>query len=110
MNILNLNKDLLGLIALELNYPDIIRLCQTNSRFNHIVCKSDTFWRNKAIKDYPDCWEKYKTLKDPNKKPRTIYFECVLTKLKEGLNYTGTIWELYNAKELDLYSLSLIHI
>ena len=99
MNILNLPKDVLALLALELNYPDIIRLCLTNSRFNQIVCQSDSFWRNKAIKEYPKCWE---MLKDQNKKPRTIYFECILSKLKEGLNFKGTIQELYNSKELSL--------
>lgn len=50
----NIPKDVLAQIALELNLEDIVRLCQTNKKFDNIICKSDSFWINKSKKDFPE--------------------------------------------------------
>lgn len=48
-----LPKDVLILLALDLNLPGIISLCQTNERINKNVCENPIFWRNKIQKDFP---------------------------------------------------------
>ena len=50
----DLPRDLLIQLALDLDLKDIFRLCQSNRRSNEIICESDTFWRRKLIKDYPN--------------------------------------------------------
>ena len=57
MSLENLNKDELILIALELDTPSLLKLCQSNKRFNNIVCNNQNMWRNKLIKDFPVYYE-----------------------------------------------------
>jgi hypothetical protein len=45
----NLHKDVLIELALELNLDDLFNLCQTNKRFNSLLCKNDDFWKQKYI-------------------------------------------------------------
>ena len=45
----NLSKDVLALLALELNYPDILALCNTNTK-NRKTC--NRYWTEKAIRDF----------------------------------------------------------
>jgi hypothetical protein len=49
----NLGKDVLILLAMELNYGDILKFCTSSNKINNIVCKNNHFWRNKLYKDYP---------------------------------------------------------
>lgn len=49
-----LPNDVLIYTALMLDLPDILRLCQTNTRFNKRVCLNEQFWLNKIKRDYPD--------------------------------------------------------
>ena len=46
------SKDVLTLLALELNYIDIISLCSTSKRTNRYVCQNKNFWKNKLRKDF----------------------------------------------------------
>lgn len=50
----NLPKDLLIVLALNLEYEEILNLCQTNKRVNDIVCKNKLFWKQKLVKEYPN--------------------------------------------------------
>lgn len=54
-----LPKDLLLYIAMMLDYPDILKLCNSNSQINEKVCMNEIFWLNKIKKDYPQR-EKFK--------------------------------------------------
>mgnify|MGYP003649446826 FL=1 len=45
----NLHKDVLIMLALDLELTDLFNLCQTNKRFNTILCKNDNFWKQKYI-------------------------------------------------------------
>lgn len=47
-----LPKDVLVFMALNMDLPEIISLCQTNSTFNKRVCENNYFWLNKLDKDY----------------------------------------------------------
>ena len=48
----NLPKDVLIFMALEYGLDTIYKLCQTNKKFNNIICKNNIFWMNKVEHDY----------------------------------------------------------
>ena len=48
-----LSKDVLVLLAMELNYTDIIKFCSTSKNINKYVYQNNDFWRNKLYKEYP---------------------------------------------------------
>lgn len=52
-----LHRDVLIYIALQMDAPEILSLCRTNSRINEIICENDKFWMNKVIKDYPEIFD-----------------------------------------------------
>ena len=54
MSILDLPIDVMASLALELNLPDILSLCETSTKFNYAVCLKESFWLNKLSRDYPD--------------------------------------------------------
>src|SRR3989442_1633954 len=56
----NLQKDVVILMVLEYNMPDIMSLCLTSKRLNEILCNNDTLWMNKVKKDYPDTFNAVK--------------------------------------------------
>ena len=49
----SLSKDTLILLAMELDYADILKFCQTSKKINRYVCKNNDFWRNKLYLTYP---------------------------------------------------------
>ncbi len=48
-----LSKDALVLLAMELDYADIIKFCQTSKKVDRYVCQNNDFWRNRLYKEYP---------------------------------------------------------
>ena len=54
MSILNLPKDVMALLALELNLPEILNFCVSNKKFNSAVCEKESFWYNKLVRDFPN--------------------------------------------------------
>lgn len=77
-------KDIRIKIALELSPPDLIHFCATERKQNRDICNSETFWRLKLEKDYPeeflefyqsfydsDVYQDNKIIKNP--KERYIY-------------------------------------
>ena len=64
------DKDLLVKLALDLDLPSILSLCQTNKRANQVICQSDTFWRNKLIQDFG--------INEPN--PKQVYSNIIQNK------------------------------
>lgn len=50
MSLENLPNEIINL-ALFLPLTDISRLCQTSSRYNNIICRSEHFWKLKFIID-----------------------------------------------------------
>ena len=74
-----LDKNLIALIALEFDLPDIFRICQVNKRFNEAVCDSDNFWYKRIIQDYgftpngiENAKDKYQILKKYSKYDRGL--------------------------------------
>lgn len=46
-----LPKDVLVMLALDLNIKEILNLCLTSRRYNRLVCENENFWRNKLLKE-----------------------------------------------------------
>lgn len=76
----NITRDTLILIALNLDIPELLHLCNINSKFNKLLCKNNTFWMNKLHNDYPETigfnfnTEDYKSLYFLKKSFDIIYF------------------------------------
>lgn len=49
----DLNKDVLLLLAMQMDLPTLNNFCRTSKRINEKVCNNDIFWRNKLEKDFP---------------------------------------------------------
>lgn len=49
-----LDKNLLRLLAIDLDLPSLAKLCATNKRIEKEICGSEDFWRNKLYKEYPN--------------------------------------------------------
>ena len=49
---LNLPKDMLYLLALDLDMATLAAYCRSNKRFNNIACDNEVFWINKLKKDF----------------------------------------------------------
>ena len=108
MSILDLPVDVIALVALDLDLPNILSLCESNVKFNRAVCKKESFWLNKLLKDFPD----YKKLKESFSGTFRESYKLLynLTILKEKLNLNETIYEIYEMKTLDLYGKKLKEI
>ena len=48
-----LPKDIVALLAIDLDYVDILKFCRSSSRMNRFICQNEDFWRNKLYKTYP---------------------------------------------------------
>jgi hypothetical protein len=53
MKLSDLPKDVLVKMALSLDLPEILYLCQTSKQFNRNVCENNNFWMNKYMQDFP---------------------------------------------------------
>ena len=63
----SLPKDALVLLAMELNYADILKFCNSSKKINKYICQNTNFWRNKTYITYPfikDLNMKYNLNKD----------------------------------------------
>ena len=52
-NLLHVPKDVLIMMMLDLDLPDVLKMCRSNKRFNEILCQNPLFWRKKLEKEYP---------------------------------------------------------
>jgi len=50
----DLPSDIIMSIALLLDLPEILKLCQVSKRLNEVVCDNEIFWMRKTFKDYPN--------------------------------------------------------
>lgn len=48
-----LNKDILMLLAIEMDLPSLLNFCESSKKINDKVCKQNIFWRNKLEKERP---------------------------------------------------------
>lgn len=52
-NLLHIPKDVLIMMMLDLDLPDVLKMCRSNKRFNEILCQNPLFWRKRLEKEYP---------------------------------------------------------
>jgi hypothetical protein len=88
-------KDTTILIALNLPYPDVISLCQTDSLF-FTICRNDNFWRQKLDRDFP-----LYTI-DTNITYKENYRAAYLAAFREFKTFVG-IKELAQTGEITLF-------
>ena len=92
------SKDVLFTIAMELDLPDLLRWCSSNSRINQDVCQNDNVWKSKLLKDYPD-YEEFNL----NRSLRETYvFMYQLSYIKKLLNANESLHNIFTRKELNL--------
>lgn len=53
-NISQVPKDVLLQMALDFDANMITNLCSTSHHFNNIICKNNSFWKKKFLKEYPN--------------------------------------------------------
>lgn len=54
MESLNIDRTALFLIALELELPDLLSLCLSNTDINNRICRNTNFWLTKLRRDFSD--------------------------------------------------------
>lgn len=74
-----LNREELFLLAIELDYPDLLRFCSVNRKINDKICKRTDIWFYKLNKEFPD----YKSKIKVEKSPKEIY--SILYTIREFL-------------------------
>ena len=53
-NITDLSNDELTVIGMLLDLPELLSFCSSSKRINNVLCKNNTFWRNKLLKEHPN--------------------------------------------------------
>jgi len=91
---MDINKDILIKLALDLDIPDLISLCRTNKSINNKICNNNNFWRIKLNKEYPNTIGLFQ-----NVDYRKIY-NSIINK-KKNIYYTFQIYENGTFKILD---------
>ena len=88
-----LPDDILFIIALNLDLPEILELCTVSSKLNAKICSNDIFWIKRLQQDYDIYY--YKLFPDREYSPKTVYeyYEIVLYTLIEDL--PQIYWPLY---------------
>ena len=92
------SKDVLFTIAMNLELPDLLKWCESNSKIHRDVCNNDNVWRSKLLADYPD-YRKFNL----DRSLREIYvFLYQLSLIKILLNTKESLYEIFLRKEIDL--------
>jgi len=60
----NSDKNVLMLLALELDLDSLMNLCLSKKKFNELICKNNTFWMNRLFKEYPNFKGKFPPTSD----------------------------------------------
>ena len=92
-----LGKDILFVLSTKLDFPELLKFCQSNKRINDLVYERDDIWLHKLRKEYPN-WKEFKFNLSMKKSYIKLY---QLEKLREKLNLEYSLLDLYNKKELD---------
>ncbi len=73
-NITTIHPDAIRLLAYNLDYPSIVKLCRSNKRFNEIICSNNLFQKNYGLRyltshedRLPQKEGKYEVLKELDK-------------------------------------------
>ena len=96
-----LNKDELLIIALEFSLPDLLNFCQSNKRFNDLVCNRNDIWYIKLQREFDPKTISYFSQDTPRK---TYIFLYKLTELRKQIPSLQqySLIDLYELKKLNL--------
>ena len=78
----NVPKDILIMMALDLDLPSLYSLCRSDASKNRILCASSIFWRKKLEQDYPKI--DITDIKSTNYKPLYEYLTLKPKNIKDG--------------------------
>lgn len=100
-----MDKNVMRIMALDLDLPSVLSLCRGNKRLNKEICDSQLFWRDKLHQDYPltrkfqkgDFKRIYESLR---KNERIFYYIMVSENNPPGVPLK--IWD-YTIKNEDYY-------
>jgi len=85
-------------IATMLDLDNLLSLCQSDRRFNRLICQQDAIWKFKLENEFPD-WKQH----FDGKPVRKVYSLLVkLNRLKRELKYEGSIYQLFQETNLVL--------
>ena len=101
-----LNTDELFSLAIQLDLPDLLAMCQTSKRFQESVCQRNSIWTYRLEQDFPEDQNLTKVL-TPKEKFILLYKFDQFRK-KVGINQD--LFHLYHEKELDLNARNLTDI
>lgn len=92
-------KDILILLALEMDAETISKLCRTSKRVNELICKDQMFWRKKLEKERPGLLDLV-SVSIWNKKPinyKQIYADLKMEPDLYSVKYTENPLQIYGA-------------
>ena len=73
-----LDKNLIALLALELDLKTLSSLCLLSKRFNLNICQSNSFWINKLKKDFNIIFNEI-----PYKQKSKLYYIYIANQLRK---------------------------
>jgi len=95
-----LPKDVLFLLGLQLNLPDLLNFCSSHPRIDRLVCQQNDIWNVKLNREFPNYNSMFR--KDTPRQTYTLLYD--LTNLKNKLGLKESIEEIYQMKRLDLFN------
>jgi len=99
INMDQLDQVVLFQIATMLDLDNLLSLCQSDRRFNRLICQQNAIWLYKLNNEYPD-WKQH----FDNKNVRKVYSLLVkLSKLNNVLDHGLTIYQLFKLTKLLLW-------
>jgi len=87
-----LPRDTIVYLSLIMDIPEILTLCNVHPNFNKYVCRSQNFWMNKILIDFPEYKSKIKYY-GPNYKQTYRNIAYGRLEINVTLNYTREIDE-----------------
>jgi hypothetical protein len=97
----HLPKDVLILLALELDEPSISKLCGSSKRLNEIICDNQLFWKKKLEKERPGLIELI-SIRIWNNSPlnyKQIYKDLLEEKYSYSVKYITNPLQIYGVIE-----------
>jgi Leucine-rich repeat (LRR) protein len=96
------SKDVLFTVAMNLDLPDLLRWCQSNSKIMKDVCRNDNVWRSKLLKDFNNEYPDIQKFNLNRSLKETYVFLYQLSYIKKLLNTQESLYNIFLMKEIDL--------
>ena len=98
----NASKDVLFTIAMNLDLPNLLKWCSSNSKIHRNVCQNDDVWRSKLLKDYPNEYSDYQKFNLKKSLRETYVFLYQLSYIKKLIGTNESLFEIFLKKEINL--------